>query len=155
MGAERRGRFIFQGRDEDYKISKKDKFELVSCSVDGIYCKNILPEINELYARSELAHINKEYQKSAELLQSAYIKTLALKKPVCTQCVDFFQTSITETMENMQEEVYDMSEGFFHTKHYGQVYEKLFNFVRRMKLIKLNGSGSFLTKKATPAGADS
>lgn len=138
----------------DRRISQEDKFELVSCSVKGVHCRGILPEINELYARSESARIDKEYQRSAELLQKAYAKTLLLDKPVCAQCVNFFQTSITETMEQMEEEVHDMSVGFFHKKRYEHVYLRLRNFLKKMRSFKLGDSGNFLTKETTPVGID-
>ncbi len=154
MDAGKTSRYLFHDVKNDYTISRKDKFELVSCAIKGIHCKKVLPEINELYAESELARINKEYQKSAELLQSAYVKTQVLKESACVSCVDFFQTSITKTMEDMQEEVYDMSVGFFHKKRYEKVYVRMCNFLRKMKLFRLGETNIFITKKTTPISMD-
>ena len=137
------------------KVRRADKFRFVSCSVKGVYCSKILPEINELYANSELARIDKEYQRSAELLQQAYVKTIVLEKPVCAQCVNFFQTSITETVENMQKEVLDMSLGFYHRKYYEQTYARLCGFLKKLKMFNFKDVGNLITVSKSSMNTDS
>jgi hypothetical protein len=137
-----------------YEFSGDSKFELVSCSVTGVCCNTILPEINKLYEVAGLARVNKEYQQSADLLQQAYDKTLTLKEPSCSKCIELFQSSIANTMETMQNEVHDMTVGFFRKKHYEHVYIKLSNHLRKMNLFKLGEDSIFSTKKASIAGAE-
>ena len=152
MDAEKSGGSLFRDRKINYASSKEDKFKIVKCTVEGIYCKELLPEINKLYAQAELARINREYQKSTDLLEMAYAKTLELKESACSVCVDFFQSSITATMEDMQEEVYQMSVGFFRRKRYQLVYERMRSFIQKMKLIKIGGANFFITNNGFPAG---
>lgn len=154
MDAGKTSRLLFRNHKNDLVVTKDDKFKFISCSVDGIYCRDILPEINKLYAQAELARINREYQKSTDLLQIAYLKTLLLKESTCATCVDFFQTSIASTLEEMQEEVYDMSVGFLRKKRYEIVYERMRCFMQKMKLFKIDGTNIFLTNNAAPAGTD-
>ena len=154
MDVKKRNHFPYYDERRDSIISKQDKFELVSCSVKEGHCKKILPEINDLYAESELARINKEYLKSAELLKNAYNKTLGLKESLCTKCVELFQSSITETLETMQEEVHQMSLGYFHKKRYENVYIRLSNLVKKMSLFNLGKAGLFSITKSAPARAD-
>ena len=133
--------YTFRDKKNSYNISSVgDKFELVSCPAKEAYCKKVLPKINELYAISELARINKEYYRSAELLEKAYDLTRELEsETACAKCVKLFQSTITDTMENMQEEVLDMSVGFFHKKRYKHVYASLGYFLRKMRFFVSDG----------------
>lgn len=150
MGAHRKSLFLTQEPKNGYLFHKEDKFKMVSCPVNGIYCKDhILPQINELYAESELARINKEYQNAVELLQKAYYKTLELTESPCGKCVEMFQGSINQTLENMQEELYEMSFGIFHKKRYQQAYAKLNNFMRKIRLFKIGEVDIFATRKVS------
>lgn len=117
---------------------KKVKFELVGCPVSGIYCSSILPEINALYDEAESAHINKEYQNAVELLKKAYLKTFELNESTCSACVNMFQSSIKNTMVNMQNEVKDMSFSFFCKKQYEPVYRRLVNCIKKINLFEID-----------------
>ena len=155
MDAGKISQHLFRNVKRENATSKGDKFKLVSCSARGVYCKDTLPEINRLYAASELARVNKEYQKSAELLQSAFIKTVELKEPGCVKCVDFFQGTITSTIENIHEEVYDMAVGFLSKKRYEQVYDRLHNFIQKVKLFEIGERNIFVEKYTNHSLTDS
>ena len=154
MKVSKGSQFLYRDVNNDYTISKEEKFKLVSCSMNGIFCKDILPEINKLYAAAGLAYINKDYYESAELLQAAYVKTLVLRETACERCAEFFQTSITNTMEDMQEEVYALSVGLFQKKYYGKLYLKLCHFLKKMELFNIGEACGFLTKPTFPVSAD-
>jgi hypothetical protein len=154
MDTTKKSNHLFHDNMEVSEFSGGVKFELVGCSVTGVYCNKILPEINKLYAEAEHYRVNREYQQSAELLQQAYDKTLTLNKPVCSKCVEMFQSSIAETMETMQNEVHDMSVGFFHKKRYEHVFINLSNQIRKMNLFKLGENRMFSTKKSTLVSAE-
>lgn len=126
----------------------KDKFELVGCPVNGMHCTSILPEINALYGASEIARMDKEYVKAAELLQKAFHKTLELKQPGCAACVEMFQGSIKQTMKIMEDEVYDMSVGFFRKKRYEKLHSILTGFIRRWKMFPVNEANAFASSKS-------
>lgn len=116
-----------------YLIPREEKFEMINCSIKGAYCKDqILPEINRLYAEAEVSRINKEYQSAIEMLQMAHQKTLELTESPCAQCVSFFQYSIKETLEIMQEDLLAMSKGLFSTTRYQLVYTKLGGIISNM-----------------------
>ena len=117
---------------------EKDKFELVGCPISGIYCSSVLPELNTLYRESEIARINKEYQKSAELLKRAYKKTLLLNETTCAACVDLFQSNIIRSMESMREETYKMSVGIFQRKRFRFVSEKLSQYLKELKYFTID-----------------
>lgn len=154
MDAIGKSRLLFEEVKSDYVFSAEDKFKIVSCPVEKVHCTKIMPEINELYATSELARINKEYLKSAVLLQNAYIKTLQLRESSCAKCVNLIQSSISETLETIQEEVRDRTYGLFHKKRYEQVYARLSNLVRKISLFNPGEAGLFSTKKSSPVGVD-
>ena len=145
---------LFYNAKEDYILSADKKFEIVSCPINKVHCVKILPVLNELYATSELARINKEYLRSAESLQNAYNKTFLLKESSCAGCVNLFQNSIIETMETMQEEVHQISFGFFHRRHYEQVYLKLSNLLKKMSLFNKGMTNVFPTKKSLKLRAE-
>ena len=108
--------------------SGEAKFCLVSCPVKESFCHQVLDEINELYAESELARINNEYLKSVELLQEAYYKTLNLSESSCIKCANLFQSNINQTLEIMKDELYEMSHGIFRTKSNNLAYTRLCNW---------------------------
>ncbi len=146
MGAGRIELFSFKGAKTGYLDPKDDKFKLVGCPRKGINCIHILPEINRLYSESELARINKEYQKSVELLQKAYYKTLELKEPTCSNCVVLFQSTMNETLETMQKELQDISFGIFRKKRHQSTYSGLSKFLKKMNFFKVEDN-NLLTKK--------
>lgn len=145
---------LFHDVSDNYVLSGEDKFKIVSCPVKKIHCAKILPEVNELYARSELARINKEYLQSAVLLQNAYLKTLQLQESCCGQCVNLIQSSISETLDTIQEEVRERTYGLFHKKRYEHVYARLSSLVKKIGLFNPGEVNVFSTGKSSPVGAD-
>ncbi|MEZ5106971.1 MAG: hypothetical protein R2757_20870 [Draconibacterium sp.] len=124
-----------------YTPPRENKFTLMNCSISGIHCKDsVLPEINRLYAEAEIYRINKEYQRSIELLQQAYQKTFELKESPCTRCVAFFQYNIKETLETMQDELYSMSNGIFSRGRYENILDRLGNVIGKMNPFKTEQS---------------
>lgn len=96
-----------QPRNESGKnYGKEEKFSLVRCSVDGIFCKNsILPVLNSLYAEAQIYRINKEYPFAINRLEMALEKTLELQESTCTVCAAFFRQNIRNSIENMKKEM--------------------------------------------------
>ena len=103
----------------------ESKFSIVSCPVVESHCHTVLDEINELYAESELARINKEYLKSVVLLEEAYDKANDLGNRSCLLCADLFKFHINKTLEVMKEELQEISIGFFSSKNYKNAYLRL------------------------------
>lgn len=133
MDAIQKNQILNEELKRSYLIPREEKFEMVNCSLQGVYCKSqILPEINRLYDEAEAFRINKEYQRAIELLQMANQKTLELTESPCMQCVLFFQYSIKETLEIMQEDLHAMSKGLFRTTRYQVVYTRLGKIIDKM-----------------------
>lgn len=133
MDALQKNQLLDEEVKRSYLIPREEKFEMINCSIKGVYCKGqILPEINRLYAEAEISRINKEYQRAVEMLQMAHQKTLELIESPCAQCVSFFQYSIKETLEIMQEDLHAMSKGLFRTSRYQVVYARLGGIINKM-----------------------
>ena len=126
MDAKDNHRLTTRKENKRFVFNNKVKFELINCPLGGFHCKdNILPEINRLYRESDIYRINREYEKSIEMLNEAYRITMELKHSSCLKCVGFFQNNITETMEIIQNELNQMSKGIFSTRRYQSIYTKL------------------------------
>lgn len=137
MDAKEYNRLATRKEKKDFVYNSKDKFELINCPLGGFHCKdNILPEINRLYRESEFYRINREYQKSIEMLNNAYQQTMELKETSCLKCVGFFQDNITETLEIIQKELNQMSNGIFSTKRYQTAYSKLGVVLNKINLYR-------------------
>lgn len=132
----KKGSYFIKGGENNCNYQRKDKFKLVSCPVNGKFCTDILPAINALYAESEYEHANKKFQKSIDKLEQAYNKSLELKESPCANCVAFFQSNITGTLESMQKELHGMSRGFFNSKRYNQAHNKLTSVLMNMDLFR-------------------
>lgn len=141
MDAKNNNRLTTRKEKKNNRLRNEEKFELVSCPLGGFHCKDsILPKINRLYRESDIYRVNREYEKSIELLNEAYQTTLELKQSSCFKCVGFFQNNITETMEIIQKELNQMSKGIFSTRRYQNAYIKLGEILNYMNLYRENGS---------------
>lgn len=144
MDAKDHNRLSTRKEKKDFVFNNKEKFELINCPLGGFHCKdNILPEINRLYRESEFYRINREYQKSIDMLNKAYQETLELKENSCLKCVGFFQDNITETLEIIKNELKQMSDGIFSTKRYHTAYVKLGIILNKINLYRENESFLF------------
>ena len=119
---------IFKGKKSDLKnerpTNEEKKFELVSCPLNGKYCTKVRSEMNRNYAEAMDFFKNKEFDKSIIALQNAYINTMELPVSSCSVCVDFYRSSIIESMENIHDDLKSMSTGIFKTNRYRSSYEK-------------------------------
>ncbi len=137
MSFNKKNIFLIENKKSRFVPQKGNKFELVNCSLDGFYCKkDILPEINKLYEQSDTYRVNREFQKSIDLLNQAYQKTLELKDISCAKCVGFFQNNITETLELIQKELSEMSQGVFSKNRYQFAFSKLGGILHKMNQYK-------------------
>ncbi|RIH63791.1 hypothetical protein D1164_17810 [Mariniphaga sediminis] len=133
MKLSRRGFSLFSLRDIEY-FNKEEKFELVNCPLKGKYCKRQLPEINQSYSESEQYRKNKEYRNSIDALKNAYSTTTELKEDSCSRCVNFFRSSITESLEDIHGELHKMSTGLFRTKRFESSYFMLGDLLKELKM---------------------
>ena len=99
-------------------FKNKEKFELVSCPIHEKYCKELRPDLNNKYIDFEQHYINKDYQKSVDVLKSAYNRTFELKEPYCANCAEFFRSEINQSILKVQKEQRKKSRSLFGHRYY-------------------------------------
>ena len=112
------------GKQNSYSCDEQEKFELVSCPLNGKYCSQIRSEMNRNYAESMDFLNNKEFNKSINALQNAYNKTMELPHSPCSVCADFYRATLTKSMEIIHDDLKNMSTGLFKTSRYLSSYEE-------------------------------
>jgi hypothetical protein len=110
--------FSLSMREGEYFNNKQEKFELVSCPIKEKFCKELRPAINKDYLVAQQFYLNKDYQKSIESLKSAYSKTWVLKEHACANCAKLFRVTISQSLENIQNEQHKTSFSLFRSKRY-------------------------------------
>ena len=114
--------FSFSASDTEYLNEKQDKIELLSCPRNGRICQEHLAVVNKCYVVSEHYRKEKDYERSIDTLKSAFYKTTELVELPCSKCASLFRSTITESLENIQNELENMSTGIFGKKRYQTGY---------------------------------
>lgn len=109
--------------DAKYFDKNQNKFELAVCPYEGVDCRTTIDIINEKFVISYWCRLNKDFQNSIEALRSAYLTSTELKNTTCANCVIFFRTTITRSLENIHDELQKMSTGILRTNRYQKSYE--------------------------------
>lgn len=73
------------------------------------------------------------YLNSIESLKSAFKKASELQESPCEKCAVFFRSTITHSLENMNEELNKMTSGIFRKKRYLSVYNESCNVLNDFK----------------------
>ena len=123
MKDRRRGLFLLSMKEKEYFNEEQNKIELVSCLHGGFDCQEHLAIINKKFTASNRFMRNKDYAKSIEALKNAYYITSELSESSCSRCAEFFRSTITKSLENMQEDLHKMSTGLFRPKRYQLSYK--------------------------------
>lgn len=110
--------FSFSGTDKDYYCNEQKKINHISCHLNGIECKSALSTINNNYLKYNQHHSLKNYSQSINELKSAFYKTSELKRSDCQKCVKYFRSVVTQSLEEMHDELGKMATGLFKTKRY-------------------------------------
>lgn len=120
---------LFSSRKEE----GQEKFELISCPLNGKYCNDVRSEMNKSYAASVDFRRGKEFEKSLDALENAYDKTMELPESPCAACTAFFRSTITESVANIHGELEGMSKGLFSTNRYQSSCEKAKETLNELK----------------------
>jgi len=118
MKANIKNLFSLSMTDDEYFNDKQEKFELVSCPINEKFCKELRPAINKDYLESQQFQLDKNYQNSIEILNSAYNKTMVLTEPTCAGCASFFRATIKQSLEEAKKEQRKMSYSIFNFKRF-------------------------------------
>ena len=133
MEGKKTGLFQTSKKDSKYFNDENLFIELESCPLEGKHCKEHMAFINK-NMRVSLGHLlNKEYSQSIEELKTAYYKTTELNEPACLQCAQFFRSTITRSMEQIQEDLQKMSTGIFKVKRFNSSLEQANNVLKEFK----------------------
>lgn len=116
MGKKRGG--LFSGTNKGDNNARPGKIELLDCQFGGEKCKEHLSVVNENYLEFQEYRKGKEYEKSIAALKNAFDKTTELQEDSCLKCAALFRATITESLENIHDELQRMSTGIFKTKRY-------------------------------------
>ncbi|MGM0620663.1 MAG: hypothetical protein ACQETJ_06440 [Bacteroidota bacterium] len=116
MGKKRNG--LLSGSDKGDKNSWPCKIELLNCRFGGEKCKEHLEVVNENYLKFQEYRQRKDYKESIAALKDAFDKTIELQEDPCLKCAALFRTTITESLENVHDELQSMSTGIFKLKRY-------------------------------------
>jgi hypothetical protein len=123
MKDKREGRFSLSKKESDYFKDGQDKIELVRCSLGGHNCSEHRAVINKNILASRKFLLNKDYVSSIEALKEAYNKTSDLQETSCINCANLFRCMVTQSLENIHEDLHKMATGMFFRKRYQSSYE--------------------------------
>ena len=115
--------FSLTAKEGKYFNDKQAKIEVVDCPQDMEECLKQLPEINRYFLESHRYHLNKDYQRSIEALKLAFNTTKEIKESSCLKCAELFRTTITQSLENIYDDLQKMTTGWFGSKRYQSSFE--------------------------------
>lgn len=123
-----RGLFSLSASENTYFDDKQDKFELVgTCPHFEMNCHEHISHINNSFLSSNRYWRNKDYPRSIEALKSAYYKTDELQQTNCIRCAELFRTTITQSLENIHEDLQKIAGDYFWGKRYQPSFKLLIN----------------------------
>lgn len=111
----------------------QEKFELVSCPLNGKFCTNIRAKMNQNYQEYLDFRSTKEFDKSIDALGKVYNETMKLPESPCGNCVAFYQSTIVDSMEDVHDELKGMTKGLFSTKRFESSREKAEQALEELK----------------------
>ncbi len=104
--------------------SKQNKIELLTCNSSSQNCKEHLLIINKCYVEAYGYQLEKDYINSIESLKCAFYRTCDLQEASCINCAHLFRSTITKSLENINEELLKLTSGLIGNKRYFSSYEK-------------------------------
>lgn len=124
---------ILPNPGKNSNINKEKKIELLSCQ-NGVHkCEEHLEVINKSYIDADNHHLEKDYLNSIGSLKEAYNKSCELKDKSCLKCAEFFRSTITNSLENINQELSVMTTGMFGKKRYQKIYAESCNTLEDFK----------------------
>lgn len=115
--------------------NEEKKFEMVSCSINGKNCKNHLSEINNSFLICNQSNQNKDFHNAIEALKKGFYKSCELNDPICLGCSNLFRSTITQSLENIHNELENISGGIFGAKRYFKSYLKAYDTLYELKQV--------------------
>jgi len=110
----------------------EDIIQLVSCPTNGSVCIQNLCEINRLLSTAQQSRFTKEYGRSIHKMKEALAVADDIKAERCANCANLFRKTILSSMDNMKDELEEMSKGFFKTR-YRESYKQVSVMLAELK----------------------
>lgn len=136
----RRRLLSFSKNDEDYFKEEENKIELLGCRRGGNNCIEHRAQINKNFQDSHAYYREKDYQRSIESLKNAFQKTTELEELSCLKCAEFFRSTITESLENIHDDLHKISTGLFKKKRFQSSYVLAKDVLKDFRKSNSNGS---------------
>lgn len=127
---ERKNVFSLSEREVERIDNNQNKIELLNCQLESQKCKDHLSLINTSYCNAYNYHLEKDYLHSIESLKSAFYKASELHETPCSKCAALFQSTITQSLKNINKELYKMTNGVFKRKRF------LFSYIESCNALK-------------------
>ncbi len=115
----------------------EDIIQLVSCPANGTVCTQNLSEINHLLSTAQQSRFSKEYGRSIYKMKEALAIADEIKAERCSNCACLFRKTILSSMDNMKDELEEMSRGYFKSR-YRESFRHVSKVIREMKEAKTN-----------------
>ena len=110
-----------------------EKIELVGCPLGGTNCKEHRKIINRDYYASQNYFLNKEYSRSILALKDAFQKTTDIQETSCLRCAELFRDTITQSLENIHDDLHRMSTGIFGSNRFHSSLQLAVSVLKEMK----------------------
>jgi len=125
--------FLSSDKSTVYHQLKENKIELLNCRLGAGNCKESLSIINKCYVDAHCYRLDKDYLNSIDSLKSAFFSTCDLKEDTCKKCAEFFRMTIKQSLENINGELYELTNGFIGNKSYQLSYITSSDFLQDIK----------------------
>ncbi len=122
--------------------------ELDKCPNGGLFCPDLLENVNNLLHNANLYAQNKEYSRALELKETAFNQIVQLKNDRCQPCGTLFREVILNSVKMYITDLEKMSSGFFGKKKYKYHLKNAERLFKRMEnyLEKYNPSQAEIQK---------
>lgn len=126
--------FSFNVTSPEQKTDNGHNVELVSCPLREIICNVHLAAINDNLKESEKYRKEKDFNKSIDILKTAFQRSTELLNHPCTSCAHHFRSKIYESLENINDELEKKSKGLFSRKKHKSSFLKAKRLLREFKI---------------------
>ena len=129
--------FSFSGTETEFFNDNSDKIEVLSCPRKEMICQEQLSVVNMCYVQSEQSMRDKDFHRSIDTLREAFYKTTELVDLPCNKCARLFRSTITESVEDLHNELKKMTSGIFGNKNYQSSLKKSVDVLNEFEKIKI------------------
>lgn len=117
----------------EYFENENGPIKLESCPRNGKKCQDQRTNINACLLSSFAYFSDRQYRDSIDELKVAYHKTFEITESPCVKCANLFRQRIMQSLEQVENELQQMSSGLFWTKRHKPNYEYANSTIRELK----------------------